>query len=130
VVLGTNGIIQIGWCTIDCPFTNEEGVGDAPDSFAYDGKRVKRWNVSCHSYGQHWLPGDVIGVCINLDGSNVSSSSSAVPPLSTASLSGSIEFFRNGISMGVAYNNVRIAPGEFALLFSQPGYAPCLFQLL
>jgi hypothetical protein len=29
------GIQQIGWATINCPFTAEEGVGDAPDSYAY-----------------------------------------------------------------------------------------------
>jgi hypothetical protein len=33
----TAGIQQIGWATIHCPFTAEEGVGDAPDSYAYDG---------------------------------------------------------------------------------------------
>ena len=26
---------QIGWATAQCPFTSEEGVGDAPDSYAY-----------------------------------------------------------------------------------------------
>ena len=31
------GIQQIGWATIQCPFTAEEGVGDAPDSYAYGG---------------------------------------------------------------------------------------------
>lgn len=32
---------QIGWATINCPFTAEEGVGDAPDSYAVDGKRIR-----------------------------------------------------------------------------------------
>lgn len=32
---------QIGWATIHCPFTAEEGVGDAPDSYAVDGKRLR-----------------------------------------------------------------------------------------
>ena len=31
------GIQQIGWATVQCPFTAEEGVGDAPDSYAYGG---------------------------------------------------------------------------------------------
>jgi hypothetical protein len=35
--LHTAGIQQVGWATIHCPFTAEEGVGDAPDSYAYDG---------------------------------------------------------------------------------------------
>ena len=51
VTLGTAGIQQIGWATLECPFTNEEGVGDAADSYAWDGKRVQRWNVSNAQYG-------------------------------------------------------------------------------
>lgn len=34
------GIQQIGWATIHCPFTAEEGVGDAPDSYAYGAQRM------------------------------------------------------------------------------------------
>lgn len=52
VTLGTAGIQQLGWATLDCPFNNEEGVGDAPDSYAWDGKRVQRWNVSNAPYGR------------------------------------------------------------------------------
>jgi hypothetical protein len=39
----TAGIQQIGWATIHCPFTPEEGVGDAHDSYAYDGGRRAGW---------------------------------------------------------------------------------------
>eukprot|EP00898_Chlorokybus_atmophyticus_P004629 jgi/Chlat1/5167/Chrsp33S05151 len=93
VTLGTAGIQQLGWATLRCPFTNEEGVGDAPDSFAYDGKRVKKWHVSCHPYGQAWVPGDVIGCCLDLS-------------------AGEITFYRNGVSLGVAFNKVRgLLPG-------------------
>jgi hypothetical protein len=55
------------WATLACPFTDVEGVGDAPDSYAYDGKRVKKWNVSCDPYGQPWVPGDVIGCCLDME---------------------------------------------------------------
>jgi hypothetical protein len=55
--LHTAGIQQLGWCTISCPFTPEEGVGDAPDSYAYDGKRLRKWSVKSHPYGQAWAPG-------------------------------------------------------------------------
>jgi Kip1 ubiquitination-promoting complex protein 1 len=33
--------LQIGWATLHCPFTAEEGVGDAADSYAVDGKRQR-----------------------------------------------------------------------------------------
>lgn len=88
VTLGTAGIQQLGWAPIDCPFTNEEGVGDSPDSYAYDGKRIKKWNVSCANYGQAWTTGDVIGSCLDLD-------------------QGTLSFFRNGVSLGVAFSNIR-----------------------
>jgi hypothetical protein len=46
----------VGWATIRCPFTHEHGVGDAQDSYAYDGHRVRKWNVSCHPYGRATPP--------------------------------------------------------------------------
>ncbi|CAI5464863.1 unnamed protein product [Closterium sp. Yama58-4] len=60
--LGSSGIQQIGWATLACPFTAEEGVGDAPDSYAFDGKRVRKWSGWSAQYGQPWAAHDVIGV--------------------------------------------------------------------
>lgn len=50
--LGTAGIQQLGWSTLACPFTSDAGVGDAEDSYAYDGKRQKKWNIEDHDYGE------------------------------------------------------------------------------
>lgn len=44
VVLGSAGLLQIGWCTASCKFTREEGVGDTPYSYAFDGYREAKWN--------------------------------------------------------------------------------------
>ena len=33
-------------------FYIQEGVGDTNDSFAYDGHRVRKWNVSTAKYGE------------------------------------------------------------------------------
>jgi hypothetical protein len=68
------------WATLACPFTDVEGVGDAPDSYAYDGKRVKKWNVSCDPYGQPWMPGDVIGCCLDMEVNKPTTTT--VPPCS------------------------------------------------
>ncbi|KAG2499059.1 hypothetical protein HYH03_003244 [Edaphochlamys debaryana] len=84
----TAGIMQIGWATLHCPFTTEEGVGDAPDSYAFDGKRVKKWSVKCTHYGEAWAAGDVIGCCLDLD-------------------RGEASFLRNGRPLGVAFSGVR-----------------------
>lgn len=37
----------------------QEGVGDTPDSYAYDGNRVRKWNVTTTNYGKvsSWPPG-------------------------------------------------------------------------
>ena len=30
----------------------QEGVGDTPDSYAYDGNRIRIWNIQTYNYGQ------------------------------------------------------------------------------
>ncbi|XP_073962902.1 E3 ubiquitin-protein ligase RNF123-like [Choristoneura fumiferana] len=92
VQLGTKGIMQIGWCTSTCMFSMDTGVGDTANSYAYDGGRVRRWNVATSPYGQAWLPGDVIGSCIDLD-------------------KGTLEYYRNGVSMGMAFDRVALGTG-------------------
>ena len=36
-------------------------------SWAFDGLRAKKWNVSCEPYGRRWRQGDVIGSLIDMD---------------------------------------------------------------
>lgn len=93
VTLETSGIQQIGWATLSCPFTDHKGVGEVDDSYAYDGKRVRKWNKEHEAYGHSWVVGDVIGCCIDLDHDEIS-------------------FCRNGISLGVAFRGIRkMVPG-------------------
>ncbi|XP_057749273.1 E3 ubiquitin-protein ligase RKP [Arachis stenosperma] len=93
VILETSGIQQLGWATISCPFTDHKGVGDADDSYAYDGKRVSKWNKDAETYGQSWVVGDVIGCCVDLECDE-------------------ILFFRNGNPLGVAFRGIRkMGPG-------------------
>ncbi|XP_034901852.1 E3 ubiquitin-protein ligase RKP [Populus alba] len=100
VLLETSGVQQLGWATRSCPFTDNKGVGDADDSYAFDGKRVSKWNKDAEPYGQPWVVGDVIGCCIDLDHDE-------------------ILFYRNGISLGVAFHGIRkMGPGS--------GYYPAI----
>ncbi|XP_022741612.1 E3 ubiquitin-protein ligase RKP isoform X2 [Durio zibethinus] len=93
VILETSGIQQLGWATISCPFTDHRGVGDADDSYAFDGRRVRKWNKEAEPYGQSWVVGDVIGCCIDLDHDEIS-------------------FYRNGVSLGLAFSGIRkMGPG-------------------
>ncbi|GFR16698.1 e3 ubiquitin-protein ligase RNF123 [Trichonephila clavata] len=91
LMLGSKGVMQIGWATINCKFSQEKGVGDTPHSYAYDGHRIRKWNVSTYKYGESWLTGDVIGCAIDLD-------------------KGLIGFYRNGNYLGDAFDKVQIGP--------------------
>lgn len=90
--VGTGGIQQIGWATLDCEFSAENGVGDSDNSYAYDGKRIMMWNNGSINYGEAWVPGDIIGCGINLD-------------------KGEVSFWRNGRPLGVASSTVTVKPG-------------------
>ena len=63
------------------------GVGDTPDSFAYDGQRILKWNSGKIPYGEAWEIGDVIGCYIDLTKREIA-------------------FSRNGRSMGVAFKAI------------------------
>ncbi|KAJ8302173.1 hypothetical protein KUTeg_021160 [Tegillarca granosa] len=92
LMLGSKGVMQLGWCTINCKFSVEEGVGDTPDSYAYDGSRLRKWNVKTQKYGESWLTGDVISCALDCD-------------------NGTVTFYRNGKSMGQAFSTVRTGQG-------------------
>ncbi|KAG7244380.1 hypothetical protein INR49_001777, partial [Caranx melampygus] len=88
VLISSQGLMQIGWCTLNCRFNQEEGVGDTPDSYAYDGNRVRKWNVTTTNYGKSWAAGDIVSCLIDLD-------------------EGTITFCLNGQSLGTAFTNIR-----------------------
>ena len=67
-------------------------TGDIVNSYAYDGNRVRKWNVSTHKYGEAWLSGDIIGSTIDMD-------------------HGIINFYRNGKNLGEAFQNISMGPG-------------------
>lgn len=92
LMLTSKGVMQLGWCTANCRFSQEEGVGDTRDSYAYDGNRLRKWNITTKRYGEPWMSGDVISCAIDCD-------------------EGTITFYRNGVSLGVAFNKVRVGPG-------------------
>ncbi|XP_050815942.1 E3 ubiquitin-protein ligase RNF123 isoform X1 [Gopherus flavomarginatus] len=92
VLISSQGLMQIGWCTLNCRFNQEEGVGDTPDSYAYDGNRVRKWNVTTTNYGKSWAAGDIVSCLIDLD-------------------EGTIDFCLNGVSLGTAFDNITRGAG-------------------
>lgn len=91
--LETKGVMQVGWAMAGCSFSSEIGVGDTIKSYAYDGNRTRKWNVSTNTYGESWLSGDIIGSTIDLD-------------------KGTICFYRNGRSLGLAFTDIQMGPGH------------------
>ena len=89
VTLGTGGVMQIGWCQHDCTFSFENGVGDSPLSYAYDGRRCCVWGVESRKYGPQtpWQAGDVVGCALDLD-------------------EGTVSFYLNGEPLGVAFRDI------------------------
>ncbi|KAF9896818.1 RING finger and SPRY domain-containing protein 1, partial [Lobosporangium transversale] len=72
VTLVTAGIMQLGWATIHCHFSPEEGTGIGDDifGFAYDGCRNLIWaDASSETYGnsEPWKAGDIVGVYLDVD---------------------------------------------------------------
>jgi len=93
VLLGTSGLMQVGWCLASCKFNREEGVGDTKDSYAFDGYREARWNGrSSTKYGMAWEADDVVTCLLDLDDRKCS-------------------FMLNGKDMGIAFTNISIGPG-------------------
>jgi len=88
VVLQTDGVMQIGWCTSDFqgkPYNaGGYGVGDDPHSWAYDGNRQVVWhngNTSPHGLPAKWKAGSVVGVALDAD-------------------TGAMHFFLDGVYLG------------------------------
>ncbi|CAD6197267.1 unnamed protein product [Caenorhabditis auriculariae] len=66
----TPGVMQIGLATKRSRFLNHEGygIGDDESSVAYDGCRQLIWHNAVSTQHEHrtWVPGDVIGVLLNI----------------------------------------------------------------
>ncbi|XP_034661955.1 E3 ubiquitin-protein ligase RNF123 [Drosophila subobscura] len=92
VQLHTKGVMQMGWASSLCQFNENSGVGDTKLSYGYDGSKQQIWHISTKKYGDKWQIGDIIGVTLDVDKEL-------------------IEYYRNGRSMGVAFNKLEKGPG-------------------
>lgn len=90
VVLLTDGLMQIGWADtlFVCDPVRGQGVGDHAHSWAMDGFRQKRWCLESATYGERWQTGDVLGVLLDLNLSEM-------------------RYFLNGRDLGVAFRGFR-----------------------
>lgn len=84
--------MQIGWCSSKCTFTQDTGVGDTRNSYGFDGSKQRIWHIHTKKYGLYWRSGDVFGVCLDMD-------------------DGKIEYYRNGVSLGIAFDDVERGKG-------------------
>lgn len=87
VQLRSKGVMQIGWSSAQCRFTQDTGVGDTRNSYGLDGSKQRIWHIYTKKYGPYWRSGDIFGICLDMD-------------------EGTIEYYRNGVSLGEAFNDV------------------------
>uniref|UniRef100_A0A8C7FJF4 RING-type E3 ubiquitin transferase n=1 Tax=Oncorhynchus kisutch TaxID=8019 RepID=A0A8C7FJF4_ONCKI len=60
ILMSRPPLSSLRWCT--------EGVGDTPDSYAYDGNRVRKWNVTTTNYGKEEKVLEKDSACWSLHG--------------------------------------------------------------
>ncbi|KAL7041272.1 hypothetical protein ACKWTF_000697 [Chironomus riparius] len=87
VQLKSKGVMQIGFCSSQCKFTQDTGVGDTKYSYGLDGSKKRLWHVYTKNYGPYWRSGDIFGVCLDMS-------------------KGIIEYYRNGLSLGPAFEDI------------------------
>ncbi|XP_055613929.1 E3 ubiquitin-protein ligase RNF123 [Uranotaenia lowii] len=92
VQLRSKGVMQIGWCSAHCRFTQDTGVGDTRYSYGLDGSKQRIWHVYTQKYGPFWRSGDIFGICVDMD-------------------EGKIEYYRNGTALGEAFKDIERGPG-------------------
>lgn len=92
VQLKSKGVMQIGFCSAKCQFSSDSGVGDTRYSYGLDGSKKRLWHVYTKNYGPYWRSGDIYGVCLDMD-------------------NGTIEYYRNGVPLGIAFEDIERGPG-------------------
>lgn len=92
VQLKSKGVMQLGFCSSQCRFTQDTGVGDTKHSYGLDGSKKRLWHVYTKNYGPFWRSGDIFGVCLDMQ-------------------NGTIEYYRNGAALGLAFEDIERGPG-------------------
>lgn len=87
VQLKSKGVMQIGFCSSECKFSADSGVGDTRYSYGLDGSKQRLWHVYTKKYGNFWRSGDIFGICLDQD-------------------EGRIEYHRNGVNLGEAFKDI------------------------
>ena len=84
--LQSNFYMGIG-ITADGDYSGYNYIGSTSGGYSYDGRATKLNNGSSTSYGASYTLNDIIGVALDLD-------------------NGTIEYYKNGASQGVAYTGI------------------------
>jgi hypothetical protein len=84
--LQSNFYMGIG-VTADGDYSGYNYIGSTSGGYSYDGRATKLNNNSSTSYGASYTLNDIIGVALDLD-------------------NGTIEYYKNGASQGVAYTGI------------------------
>lgn len=77
-------------------------------SWSYDGRRCRKCHRQEIPYGRPWAPGDHVGVLVRLK-----KLTDTHPQRASPRYHGSVEYFLNGSSLGVAWDDIVIEEGLF-----------------
>jgi hypothetical protein len=92
--LQSNFYMGIG-ITADGDYSGYNYIGSTSGGYSYDGRATKLNNNSSSSYGASYTLNDIIGVALDLD-------------------NGTIEYYKNGASQGVAFTGIDITRTYYA----------------
>ena len=92
--LQSNFYMGIG-ITADGDYSGYNYIGSTSGGYSYDGRATKLNNNSSTSYGASYTLNDIIGVALDLD-------------------NGTIEYYKNGASQGVAFTGIDITRTYYA----------------
>ncbi|XP_071828280.1 uncharacterized protein [Apostichopus japonicus] len=89
--LFSDGLIQVGWCSEQCQYSPQKGIGVGDDyhSYSFDGVRQKKWHgpvaeqTEENVYGELWKSGDIVTCLLDCHGN--------------------ISYHHNGKNLGVAF---------------------------
>ena len=86
-------LVSLRFSNSSNPFEIDTGVGDTKYSYGLDGSKKRLWHVQTKNYGRSfWRSGDIFGICLDMD-------------------KGIIEYYRNGVALGVAFEDIERGHG-------------------
>ena len=125
VTVQSSDLTRVGWSPVESGEEKKGGVGTYPNSFSIEGYDKTLWiNGVAQKTDSEWVPGDVIGCCVNYDAGSMCfyrNGRKASPLLTPGLVKGA--FYVPSVSLGVGSKAI-VNLGELPLVYPVDGYTP------